>query len=105
MLSDNIKNTSRHTSKQQKAMCVDHSQINIVRNIKTFKTLYKLQIIRIFIFRFENAREKTQNHEGKIKEENKYKRDPRNDRLQPKNAPLQGEPVSSNNTIILKYTY
>ncbi|XP_032296669.1 eukaryotic translation initiation factor 4B isoform X1 [Drosophila virilis] len=43
--------------------------------------------------RFENAREKTQNHEGKIKEENKYKRDPRNDRLQPKNAPLQGEPV------------
>ncbi|XP_023169556.2 eukaryotic translation initiation factor 4B [Drosophila hydei] len=44
--------------------------------------------------RLENTKAKhNQNNEGKIKEENKNKRDPRNERLQAKNTPQQCEPI------------
>ncbi|XP_062123769.1 eukaryotic translation initiation factor 4B [Drosophila sulfurigaster albostrigata] len=42
--------------------------------------------------RFENVKTKNY-HDGKSKEDNKYKGDYRNDRLQPKNTTLQAEPV------------
>jgi len=59
--------------------------------ISSTKLVLNIDYILIYNYRSENA--KTKNvHDGKIKEENKYKGDYRNDRLQTKNA--QAEPVS-----------